>query len=78
MRAGWRLEVGRSVSGGARKPGVGASVVDGAPGPSVRLLPAAASPQLVPVLTCLLSDILQLFSSSPAVQLVTAAKPRAI
>lgn len=51
-------------------------MVDTAPGPSVHLLPAAVSPELVPVLTCLLSDILQLFSSSPAVQLVTAAKAR--
>ena len=51
-------------------------MVDAAPGPSVHLLPAAVSPELVPVLTCLLSDILQLCSSSPAVHLVTAAKAR--
>lgn len=75
LQAGWRLEVRHSVSWHTHNPGMGASVVDAAPGPSMHPLPTALSLELVPFLTCLLSDILQLCSSSPAVQLVTTAKP---
>lgn len=67
MWAGRRLEVGCSVSRG---------MADAAPDSSEHLLPLPHPPKLVPVLTNLLGDILQLFISSPAVQLVTTAKPR--
>lgn len=69
----WKLG---TLSGGTRKPGVGASVVDAVPSSSVHLLPAAVPLEFVPILTCLLSDIPQLFISSPAVQLVTTARPQ--